>query len=371
VIEKGEFSFAVSPGDYTVRVAEEGLPANHLPPWNQTQVGSVYTDDPNFPSGFYATKVSVPRTGGEFAIELRVFLAATAAGYVIGPQGEPVEGAFVRLQSCIAPTGLQATEKTDVTGRFEMSRVYPGRYFTQIILKEAVDPAHRQMAVPLPEKVTVEEGGIYELSRLQVGVGSKRITGVVLNQDGRPFVGVLVACYPPLEGWGAEVLRTETDVDGRFLLDGLPSASFKVRVGDFEPNRIGKCKAAFWIQPLEVDLRTDDSVNLPPIQLDESRPFTFEGKVELDSGWSIRDLRVEVDLVSPEEFVDPKAPRRPSFSKQQLKLDKESGKFTWMCETPHAPVKITIRSKKMDIPVEVVVYPEPDERLQKEFSIPK
>ena len=238
-----------------------------------------------------------------------------------------------------------------------MTKVYPGRYYTKIMLKEAVEPAHRHMAVPLPERITIEEGGIYELPRLQVGVGSKRVTGVVLNQDGRPFAGLLVTCEFLVEGLFVEVRRSETDAEGRFLLDGLPSASFKVCVGDFVPNRLGQCKAAFWIQPLEVDLRTDDSVNLPPIQLDESRPFTFEGKVELPSGWSVRDLRVEVDLVSPEEFVDPKAPRRPSFSKQQLKLDKESGKFTWMCETPHAPVKITIRSKKMDIPVEVVVYP--------------
>lgn len=172
VADDGSFSFVVSPGEYSVLVDGRALPSGYLPPWNQDQGGKAYTVDPDSAAGHFATEVAVPPEGGEFVVELRAFLAATVAGYVVGPRGEPIEGAVVRIQSCAAraPTGLESTQKTDPAGRFEMLQVYPGKYRTELWLTETTDPRYRDLARPLPLKVVVEEGGIYELSPLQVGV---------------------------------------------------------------------------------------------------------------------------------------------------------------------------------------------------------
>lgn len=204
----------------------------------------------------------------------------------------------------------------------------------------------------------------------------------MLNQDQRPFAGLLVFCNLALpvdedeipHNWGSEARRTLTGEDGGFVLDGLPGAPYEVHIGDYEPDHLGKCKAAFWIEPVDVDLGSVDSVDLPPVQLDESRPFRFEGQIELDAAWaakrelSLGNLRVEIDLLDP-DAPRAAAPRRPSFRKDRLEVD-ESGRLVWMCETPHAPVRITVRAKKMDDPVEVLLYPEPGGQRSETVPIP-
>lgn len=379
--QDGSFSFSVAPGRHALRVVEDSLPDGYLPPWNQDQEAAVYADNPDFPRGYFRTTVTVPEAGGEVAVRLRAFLAATVAGTVTGPNGEPIDGAQVRIQSCAvdAPTGLASTARTDAGGRYEMPGVYPGRYRTEVWLSDTTDVRYHELAVPLPRTVLVEEGGIHELPTLVVGLGSKRVSGVVLDQDGAPFADLPVACdldakVAPGEiphGWSSIVARARTNAEGRFVLEGLPSAEHRLRVGDYEPGKVGQCRAAFWIEPIAIDLRSVEALELPPVQLDESRPFRFDGTVALDAAWAaaqgvtLADLRVVVDLLDP-EAVSPDAPRRSSFRKVSLDVDESSGAFTWMCETPHPPVRIVLTFARPRQSIELTVTPIPrgtDERI--------
>lgn len=194
----GNFEFRPRrPGRYQVHLRQGSLPRGYLIPWRQSQGARVYKDDANFANGFFATEVEIPLEGGEFVLELRVFQAAVVAGYVFAPSGEPVEGAIVRIQSSLvaAPTGLEATTTTDPSGRYELFEVYPSTYRTEVWLEEARIAEYRSMARPLPARIEVVEGGIYEVPPLRVGVGSGRVTGRVVNQDGAPFSNLTVMGY--------------------------------------------------------------------------------------------------------------------------------------------------------------------------------
>jgi hypothetical protein len=98
--------------------------------------------------------VVVPEEGGVIDVRLRVFLAATVAGYVLGPHGEPVENADVQIHSVAlkAPPGLHKNAVTDAAGRYEILDVMPSTYRTILSPDNAVDPLHRDLARPLPER---------------------------------------------------------------------------------------------------------------------------------------------------------------------------------------------------------------------------
>ncbi len=380
----GEFELDVAPGRYRFEVDETSLPKGILPPWRQDQGPSGGVAGT---SGFYGREVDVPDEGGEFHVELRVFVEAVVFGRVIDHLGQPIEGVGVRLQSRADPTGLDATGTTDAAGRYELQAVYPGRYRTEVWIASAPDERHRTLACPLPLDVEIPEGATVEIPTLIAGGGTKSIRGRVQNQDGQPFAGLSVLCYlarPVQPGWmpqdmGSELKRVITDASGAFELTGLPDEPVKVSVtADWEPNApLGRRKVAFFIDPVAVDLRDPRLEHvIPVLTVDESRPFTFRGRVLLDPSFAERHgveldrLQATVALRDPNATWDPRVTRRPRFQTDP-RIDGASGELVWMCETPLPPVVLTLTCRRCQgTTVTLDLDPRPLEVLERTIPFP-
>lgn len=385
---QGSFEFSVDlPGIYRVELSPDKLPQGVLPPWNQGQA-SPGTDNPDWPKGFHATTVQVPEEGGEFNVVLRVFHESVVWGRVIGPGGEGVERAHVRLQSRTFPSGLAADAHTDNAGRYEMRGVYPRKYRMQVWLAGAANSAHRDFARPVPLDVDILEGSMFEVPTIVVGTGMKSITGRVFNQDGQAFQGMTVLCYLAREvpegemphNMGSTLATTRTDAQGHYQLTGLPAELVRLNpAGDYiTPGQetLGKRKAAFWVEPILLDLRGSSlNYSAPDQTVTESRPFFFNGQIVFDPAWAaenkatLRSMRVTVELQDPS--IKDTTVRRPSFDGKASRVDPATGEFVWACETPHASVVLTVTcSRGKAEPVRIVLQPLPFGRQEQLIRFP-
>ncbi len=193
--------------------------------------------------------------------------------------------------------------------------------------------------------------------------------------------------------------RASTDADGRFDLNGLPAAPVQIHVtSDFDPREPYETRRiAFWVPPIEVDLSVAvEPMHIPVQRVNESRPFFFTGTIEFDAARGAEDgdaasnggnargnsdgrsdprrLRVHVDLLVPDDAVPsdfiPSGPRRPKFRPQRLDVD-EAGHIKWACETPHAPVRITITNGQPNgRAVQIEIYPEPSQSEVRKILVP-
>jgi RNA polymerase sigma factor (sigma-70 family) len=93
--------------------------------------------------------------------------------------------------------------------------------------------------VTTSKQVTINEGKDTDVGTITVNPG-RSISGRVLDQHGAPVAKATVAAGMMLTGGGAELFikdespgakDTETDADGRFVLDGFPPASVTVLAG--------------------------------------------------------------------------------------------------------------------------------------------
>jgi hypothetical protein len=334
----GIAAFSVQPGSYRARVASDSLPGL-LPPWSQDITVSYANAHP----GFYASEVEV-RKGGTANIRLTMFLPATVWGIVLGPDGEPVEGAWAAIESL--DSGLESLvsrARTDASGCFELTDVYPGRYRTQV----SFEPGHlyREVPRPLPQEIDIREEDRIPL-RIQLGGGEVALTGVVLDQDNMPVPCLEVWCSlrqdparlaPGERGYGINdvLATTRTDEQGRYRLR-VPRASVRIRVGlnAYSTSAPQDGLLTSLPRPVDCDLQDGDDRELDPIIVDCNRAYRIEGTLSLDPTWAaqrslgVYALRVWIDDGS-----------EPRMAKLSL-----SGAFLWQSETPHSVVTVSVRT---------------------------
>lgn len=380
---EGRFAFEGLPhGRYTADLPAESLPEGMLGPWRAGTAPVGHGTD------YDAPVVEVSAGGGIFDVVLRVHGAATVVGRVVGPGGRPVEGAHLRLQSAAVfgqPPSLCSDGTSNADGQFELREVYPGLYRLMVGPPRTEGPPQGTV---VPIDVDVSGPGLHSLGTIRIGEGRNRIRGSLVDDEGVPYSGLQVICFPAEDpGPGrvghtlAEVLASAvTDRQGRYLLEGLPDAVVSVYVTvDYEPGRPGAGKPAWWVEPYRLDLRGQVSdYEVPLLMVERSRPFTWIGVVDLDPGQArarrpnLGDVRVTVALADP---AARRVPHRPwpweHRGTLDVRFDEEAGGFLWTCETPHPAVRIRISAhRKEAILTELEVTPVPDGREETSIRIP-
>jgi len=372
-VADGRFDFDGLPGgSYSVRLNAESLPSGVLPPWRQ-DMGT-----PGNGNKYEAKRVEMPKTGGTFDVELRVFTPSVAWGRVVGPAGESVEGVHVRLQGAASagqPSSLMAEAYSDASGRFEIENVYPGRYVAEVYPQSASNSFYHTVPAPIPPAFEILAGGTYDIGVLQLGGGTNTVFGRVVDEEGVPFAGLPVIAYPagsPGEGYSPYTMSSTlagatTDDAGRYRLDRLPSAPVKIAAGpDYLGKPLGERLAAFHAPQLEIDLGSGRATyHAEEMVVPRSRPFRVHGTATLDSSWAsehgvtLSKVRFTVRLVDPDA---PPVANRPSFrTNRKYRVDKDTGDYEWLCETPHPPVVLVFSSSRGEPePVEVLVDPQPN-----------
>lgn len=140
--------------------------------------------------------------------------AATVTGRVLSTQGQPVVGAIVKIEIVIPLEGeletLHKEARTDVNGQFSSK--------TQAAIESAsVKSVHAAGFVQRSAPQAEEKNGAFQFPDTLMAALTRRLTGRVLNAQGAPAVGALVAA--PEAASSKPVI---TDGQGRYVLENLP-----------------------------------------------------------------------------------------------------------------------------------------------------
>ncbi|MXX62934.1 MAG: hypothetical protein F4112_02520 [Holophagales bacterium] len=200
--EQGAFAFsAVAPGDYELQLRHP-----------------EYADRP-------PTEIEVPAGEGGLDLGLLTFVSGgTIHGVVVGADGEPVAGAWIRAQARNQFGGTPRTATADADGRFRLDG----------LSTDLVDLGVRGAGYPLLVRPGVRVGSedpvLIEL--LEGGA----VAGRVVDAGGNGAVGVPVRLRieldrrsggnPVLRGPRDMFPRRVTDAEGRFRFDEVPSGTW-------------------------------------------------------------------------------------------------------------------------------------------------
>ena len=161
-------------------------------------------------------------------VELTVADAFTVAGTVVDPRGEPVAGAEIWGQGRHRSwPNAERLARTDSTGRFHV------RGFAGNGVLGARAAGHLPSVTLEVRSMPVDERG-HKTATLELGEAGGRVSGHVLDPDGRPVAGASVHAGPrgggmvqlPDGRWALEPgpAPARTDAQGAFLLHGDVSA---------------------------------------------------------------------------------------------------------------------------------------------------
>ncbi len=314
----------------------------------------------------------------ELREDLMVGLPAQLGGRLLDSDGAPIEGALARLSGLESRiSGLNESFVTGVDGVFQFKQVFPGEHRLTFTQKGEWNP-------PAPVDLTMLGGDDRWLGDVRAGGAGKSIKGMVVNQDGEAFPGLVVLCYsdaPVKEGvarhnFGSALAHATTALDGSFLLEGLPATPVKVSLTpNYNPRIVGGAGSpAMWVPNLKVDLSMGPSqAEVGEHVVDESRPFEISGQLVFDGSWLAskqhkkKHLQVSVSRVKGQEL--PEGVRRVLPKNERVKADRDSGLFQVQVETPMTEVELRFELEGYEDLV-FTLQPLPQETWSKEIRVP-
>lgn len=344
----GGFRFEdLPPGHYRLFVEPRSLAQGLLAPWRQ----SVCRPYGGAPTGIHGTSFQL-REGEQRAVDLRVHRAATLAGSLEGPQGEPLAGALVSLSSELGP---HKCARSDELGRFHLADLHPGAYVLQVSAQSS--PALEPGSAPLPQTVELAPGEARELEVLRFGAGGHRLRGRVVDQAGAPVAGLTLVCEQLRSDDELLSWRAVTGTEGDYCFGRLPSTPVVVRVAQGQDRvALHEPRLAELPEPVPAQLEHAPAiVDLGDLRVTLVPAFTLLGRVEVDPDW-VRGRRLdpyvlELHVPDPESIGGTRA----------LPIDRRRGEFRWSCPTPAAAQRLTVvfrspdgEERRQDVPLQPI-----------------
>jgi len=158
--------------------------------------------------------------------------AASLAGLVLGPDGDPLEGlalllTLVKAESEDFSSGFRDCS-TAADGTFELRYLHPGEYSLQVGQYWWSQDNSEDYALQVVDGIRLEAGERRSDLRIQLEPAG-RISGVVSHPDGSPAIGVQLyardAKGRELAQWGV----ANTDETGRFTARRMPAEKLSIR----------------------------------------------------------------------------------------------------------------------------------------------
>jgi len=136
-------------------------------------------------------------------------------------------GRVILIDKNAGPRGQMEFDVADSEGNYAFEGISPGLY---VILRVA-DIAKGQFSMNDEDKIEIKAGEVVEYD---IGLKGSTLTGVVYNR-GKPAPGVMVFVVPVVKGEyrdGSDVFGS-SDPDGRYVIGGIASGSYYVKIGSF------------------------------------------------------------------------------------------------------------------------------------------
>lgn len=229
-------------GRYTIQVARPG--------YLSMEYGQRHLDEPGVP-----VQLS---EGQALTADFSLRPAGRVVGRLTDELGEPVAGAPIMLlrqeyyqgRRRLIPARLVGPPaRTDESGVFKMSGVFPGTYFLQASSSEAwqseEDPkitfAHTVTFYPgvsaesSAQPIVVGPGQVVEgIEFSLVAARTVTVSGTALGPDGVPLTGATVSLVREISGPSSAMMQTLSSVpvapNGSWTLKNVPPGEFSVRV---------------------------------------------------------------------------------------------------------------------------------------------
>jgi hypothetical protein len=203
----GEFSMAdIIPGRGVLRAESESIGAR----------GEVELD--------------VTRGEARRGIEIELTVAGSISGEVVDSDGQPVRGAFVRFHA----TGDEGGAVTSADGRFRVGALAGGRVYRAAVYTNRVAMLPLPAGANKPFPAVPVKDAATQVSGIQLVIHRRQgqIAGRVIDASGSPLADVVIGVTEPAQvrQWlhRKPAVHTVTDVDGYFLLSGLPAGRYAI-----------------------------------------------------------------------------------------------------------------------------------------------
>lgn len=295
-------------------------------------------------------------------------------GRLLSEDEEPLSGVLARVSGLDANNAGNAEDAvTDESGVFRFHDLFPGTY--RLVFHP---PAGSESFVPpIPPDLVLLDGESRDLGDMRVLQGTCTVIGSIVDQDGRPFPDLPIACYPNSSGpdgkvphdLGSVLGRTRTGPDGTFKLSDLPAIPCKISLTpDYVPRQVVPGQPAFWEPDVEAFLSAREPVmDIGVHVVQQSRPFRLEGNLlEKTRGEHRKMLRVTVSQVGESP---PDGPRRASLRREPVSVDWEEGTFLCLVETPRPGIELRLELNGYKDLV-FLLQPEPGGTWSKDVLIP-
>lgn len=323
----------------------------------------------------YSRARVVIREGKTVRQDFSIAMQGDVVGRLLDEHGEPLPGVVARIRGLGAKNGGSMQDgTTDKDGVFRLHHLFPGSYrlgFWRPVDFDGFQP-------PLPTDFVLREGEERDLGDIQVLQGTCAVRGIVVDQDGRPFPGLPIACFPSSSGedqkspfdLGDVIRRTRTGADGAFELNNLPAIFCQVSLTPgYEPRGVGTNQVAFWEPSVEVHLTSKQPVvDIGVHVVQQSRPFRLEGRLLEKFPGSHQGFRATVSQGEGQSL--PEGVRRSTLRRKPVDVDWETGTYRCLVETPRPEIELRFELEGYEDRV-FLIQPEPRGVWTQDIAIPQ
>ncbi|MFA6241445.1 MAG: sigma-70 family RNA polymerase sigma factor [Candidatus Hydrogenedentales bacterium] len=222
-----------------------------------------YTHHPDYPACVSHRDPDIAVEAGQVIRDYTITLCSTPSfsGKAIDAHGNPVEGVYVSAVG--SPHNSQSCE----TGKDGVFVLRGFEVESEVVTFCATKPSFATVTLP---PVKIPKGGLKDL-RLVMEPGAT-VEGTLLDTEGQPTERLSLELRSTVDPLA--IGRTSTDLDGSFVVSGLPAGSYEVWISS--PT----------IPPDFPDSRTGESLSLLPGQHLTDLKLVFEPKIARETSES-------------------------------------------------------------------------------------
>jgi protocatechuate 3,4-dioxygenase beta subunit len=173
-----------------------------------------------YETGNLAAAVEIEEDASQVDIILKP--AVTFTGRVVDPDGKGIASARITIMLRVSSWGSSIGRDritTDEQGKFEIKAIPTEHKYSLYVVAEGYGEIRK-------EEISTDDAvnNHLDIGALILAVANLSVSGVVVDNDGKPVAGARIYCY----GEGQSRSRAETDIEGKFTLEKVCAGRIRI-----------------------------------------------------------------------------------------------------------------------------------------------